>query len=87
MDIKELNSISKDYKDRLNSLMSKADDALSNGIKEYESSLKEVTEQVKIVKNELVSIVDASIKEDKDKKASKTLEEYKKMFSSFGLDK
>ncbi len=87
MDIKELNSISKDYKDRLNSLMDKADDALSNGIKEYESSLKEVTEQVKIVKDELVSRVDASIKEDKDKKVNKALEEYKKMFSSFGLDK
>lgn len=87
MDIKELNSISRDYKDRLNSLMDKADDALSNGIKEYESSLKEVTEQVKIVKDELVSKVDASIKEDKDSKANKVLEFFKKVFSSFGLDK
>lgn len=87
MDIKELNSTSEDYKDRLNSLMGKADGALSSGIKEYETSLEDVVEQVKSTKDELVNEVDASIKEDKDNKANKTLDEYKKMFSSFGLDK
>lgn len=87
MDIKELNSTSQDYKDRLNSLMDKADDALSSGIKEYETSLEDVVDKVKSTKDELVNEVDASIKEDKDSKANKVLEFFKKVFSSFGLDK
>lgn len=87
MEIEELNKLSKDYRTRLASLMDKADTALSNGIEEYVKSSEEVNEKANKTKLELTSKVEEAIKDKKDSKASDTLESYKKMFSSFGLDK
>lgn len=87
MEIEELNKLSKDYRTRLASLMDKADAALSNGIEEYVRSSEEVNKRANETKLELISKVEEAIKDKKDSKASDTLESYKKMFSSFGLDK